>query len=326
MGGEDALLAALHGVILSEADFATWGVFRYSERCAESILPLSTLKRGKQLASLRERKSSRSPESVQSVERAARMMRALAERPYSMSVRELAARARLSPTSAHRILSTLAKIGWAHQNGNTGRYRLGTEILGIGSAGLITDPVVQHGRTFLQRFTDMTGHTCFLSTLVGARTVYLARVEGTREPQFSFEPGLSMPAHAMADGKLLMAHLDTEDRDYLYSVEEFRAYTPKTITEPARLEEEFASIRARGYAVDRGERFERFWGMSLPVIRSQDRILVAMLCIGVDELTDEVEAATRSQMQSTIQEMSDHLALVGDLPKPSVDFAKHNLE
>jgi DNA-binding IclR family transcriptional regulator len=93
-----------------------------------------------------------------------------------------------------------------------------------------------------------------------------------------------------------------------------------------KLEEEFTAIRARGYAIDHGERFERFWGMALPVIWSQDRIQVAMLCIGVDDLTNEVEQATRSQMQATIEEMSDHLALVGDLPKPSVDFARHNLE
>jgi len=263
---------------------------------------------------------------VRAVERASRIMRALAERPYSMTVRELAARVAMSPTSVHRILTTLVSIGWAHQNTNTGRYRVGMEMLGIGSAGLITDPVVQHGRTFLQAFADSTGHTCFLSTLVGGRSVYLARVEGRLDHPFSFEPGLSMPAHAMADGKLLLAYLPPSEREYLYSVEELRSYTPQTITEPAKLEDEFAAIRRRGYAVDRFERFEQCWGLGVPVIWAESRVQVAMLCIGFGDLDSALEESTVPQMRATVDAMSDHLALVGDLPKPAVDFAKHNLE
>jgi DNA-binding IclR family transcriptional regulator len=277
------------------------------------------------MTSLRTRKSAR-PETVRAVERASRIIRALAERPYSMTVRELAARAGLSSTSVHRMLTTLVAIGWAHQNSNTGRYRLGTEILGVGSSGLITDPVIQNGRAFLQRFAEATGHTCFLSTLVGGRVVYLARVEGALVPAFSFEPGLSMPAHAMADGKLLLAHLPQPERDYLYRVEEFRSYTPRTTTEPEALEAEFAAIRASGYAVEQGQRFERFWGLAVPVIWAEGRLSVAMLCIGTGELSPASEAEKHAQMVSTVEALSDHLALVGDLPRPAVDFARHNLE
>ena len=265
-------------------------------------------------------------ETVRAVKRVARIITALAERPYSMTVRELAARANLSPTSVHRMLTTLVEIGWAHQNTNTGRYRVGTEMLGIGSSGLITDPIVQNGRAFLQSFTETTGHTSFLSTLVGARVVYLARVEGTLEPAFSFEPGLSMPAHAMADGKLLLAYLSPEERAYLYGVSELRRYTSRTITEPDVLEEELAVIRVRGYASEEGERFKNFWGLAVPVIRSENRLLVAMLCIGVKRLTPELLEKTHAQMVSTVEALADHLVMVGDLPKPAVDFARHNLE
>jgi IclR family acetate operon transcriptional repressor len=266
------------------------------------------------------------PETVQSIERASRLITALAERPYSMTVRELAARAGLSPTSVHRMLTTLVSIGWAHQNSNTGRYRLGTEILGIGAAGLVTDPVVQNGRTFLQRFVDLTGQTCFLSTLVGARVVYLARCEGPRVPQFGFEPGLSMPAHALADGKLIMAFMPQEEREYFYRVEDLRRYTSRTLTTAAELEAQFVHIREQGYAVDRGERYDEFWGIALPVLRSEDRIRLAMLSIGTGELAPDAEAAMVTQMRAVIADMADHLALVGDLPKPGFAFARANLE
>ena len=95
-----------------------------------------------------------------------------------MTVRELAAHVGLSRASVHRMLQTLVAIGWADQNTRTARYRLGTGILGLGSAGLIMDPVVQNAKAFLQRLSETTGHTIFLSTLVGARVVYLAKVQG----------------------------------------------------------------------------------------------------------------------------------------------------
>ena len=278
------------------------------------------------LVSARKRTAASGAETVRAVERAARIIKALAERPYSMTVRELAARVDQSPTSVHRMLTTLTAIGWAHQNTNTGRYRLGSEILGIGSSGLITDPLVQNGRMFLQRFTEATGHTSFLSTLVGSRVVYLAKVEGTLEPAFSFEPGLSMPAHAMADGKLLLAYVSPEDRRYIYQAEELRRYTPRTITDPVQLEQVLEAIRLQGYSVDEGERFKNFWGLAVPVLRSQHKLLLAMLCIGIDTLTPERLAEIRAQMESTVEALSDHLALVGDMPRPAVDFARHNLE
>ena len=265
-------------------------------------------------------------DTVRAVERAAQIITALAERPYSMTVRELAARVNLSPTSVHRMLTTLVSIGWAHQNANTGRYRLGTEVLGIGSSGLITDPVVQNGKTYLQRFTETTGHTSFLSTLVGSRVVYLARAEGTAGPAFSFEPGVSMPAHALADGKLLLAYLSPEERAYLYRVEELRRYTPRTITDPEVLEQNLAEIRAQGYAVEQGERFKTSWGLAVPVIRSENRVLLAMLCIGKETLTPSLVEELHAQMLTTVEALADHLVLVGDLPKPAVDFARHNLE
>ena len=59
---------------------------------------------------------------------------------------------------------------------------------------------------------------------------------------------------------------------------------------------------------------------------SPSSALVAMLCIGVKRLTPELLEKTHAQMVSTVEALADHLVMVGDLPKPAVDFARHNLE
>lgn len=267
----------------------------------------------------------RSPH-VRSVERAARIITALAEHPYPMGVIELAARVHLSPGSVHRMLTTLVRIGWVEQNARSARYRLGIPLLGIGSTGLITHPIVQNGKVYLQRMADLTGHDAVLSTLVGARTVHLARVQGRRGRATAFEPGVSQPAHAMADGKLLLAYLPEAERAYLYRTHGLRRYTPQTIVEPAALERELAAIRSQGYATDRGERFEAVSGVAVPILDAYQQPLLGMLCIGKFTLTAEHEAWLRQRMLSLAQELSDQLTLIGDLPKASVDFARYNFE
>src|SRR2546423_15720119 len=94
--------------------------------------------------------------SVQSVDRAVRILTMLPENPFPVGVAELASRLKLSTTSVHRMLTTLVGAGWVEQNTRTSRYRLGTRFLGVGAAGLITHPLVQHGRHFLERLSEIT--------------------------------------------------------------------------------------------------------------------------------------------------------------------------
>jgi len=267
-----------------------------------------------------------SAQHVRAVLRAGRIITALAEHPYPVGIVELAARVQLSPGSVHRLLATLIGIGWVEQNTRTAKYRLGTRILGIGTTALITNPLIQHGKTYLARLADWTGYDAVLSTLVGMRTVHLARVRGAHGRLVEFEPGVSQPAHAMADGKLLLAYLPEEERRYLYEVEGLRQYTANTITDPADLERELERIRARGYAADNYERFEGGRGVAVPVLGPDQQPILAMLSIGKLDPAPDQELALARQMLSLARELADQMTIVGDMPVPSNEFARLNLQ
>jgi len=265
---------------------------------------------------------------VQSVERAVRVLTALATDPLPIGVADLATRLGLSTTSVHRMLTTLAADGWIEQNTRTSRYRLGTRFLGVGAAGLITHPLVQHGRHFLERLSDTTGFDAFLSTLVGGNVVYLAKTDGEHGLGNAFEPGVSLPAHSMATGKLLLAYTTREAREELYKVG-LEPYAKGTITDPDELEAELATILTRGYALDRGERFDYSRAMAVPVLGSDSRPLIGMSCVGPTEemqLTDEYVAWLEQVMKSLALQMADHLSILGDLPKVNLEAARYNLQ
>ena len=249
---------------------------------------------------------------VRAVTRSTRIITALAEHPYPLGIVELATFVQLSPASVHRILHTLVSAGWAEQNSRTAKYRLGMRAIGIGTVGLVTNPVLHDSRMYLARLAEWSGHDAVLSTLVGVKTVQLTRVAGPHTEMIEFEPGHPQPAHAMADGKLLLAYLPEAEARYFYEVAGLRKYTENTITDPVRMEQELAAIRKQGYAVDNGERFDTGRGLAVPVLDADGHPIAAMLCLG--RIDPEQDTAIVHQMFSLAREMSERLSAAGDLP------------
>lgn len=252
--------------------------------------------------------------------RAARIVTALAEHPYPLGIVELAQLVQLSPASVHRILTTLVSVGWVEQNSRTAKYRLGMRVIGVGTVGLVTNPVLHDARTYLARLAEWSGYDAVLSTLVGVKTVQLTRVAGPHTELIEFEPGHPQPAHAMADGKLLLSFLPEAEARYFYEVEGLRQYTSHTITDPVQMERELAAIRAQGYAVDNFERFDTGRGLAVPVLDSDDRPIAAMLCLG--RIAPDRDQEIVQQMLSLAREMSDRLSAAGDLPTSALESSQ----
>ncbi|MCL3820000.1 IclR family transcriptional regulator [Aeromicrobium wangtongii] len=267
---------------------------------------------------------SRDSGQVRAVARATRIVTALAEHPFPLGIVELAQFVQLSPASVHRILVTLVQVGWVEQNTRTAKYRLGMQAVGVGMVGLVSNPVLHDARMFLSRLAQWSGHDAVLSTLVGFKTVQLSRVAGSATEFIEFEPGHPQPAHAMADGKLLMSYMPVEQRRWLYEAEPLRMFTPNTITDPAAIEREFAAIQERGYAVDNYERFAVGRGIAAPVMDTEGRPIAAMLCLGkIDPAQDEEIV---QQMLALTREMSERLKGAGDLPASALDLAEPDEE
>jgi IclR family acetate operon transcriptional repressor len=141
-----------------------------------------------------------------------------------------------------------------------------------------------------------------------------------------FAAGVSMPAHAFADGKALLAYLPEPERRLIYEGG-LQRYTERTLVEPEALEDELACVRRDGYALDRGERFAKGKAIAVPVLGPDGNPLMAMMCVGNEmELEPEFVASLSERMIEIAGEMSEQLTVLGDMPRIAVDFARYNLE
>jgi IclR family acetate operon transcriptional repressor len=250
--------------------------------------------------------------SVRSIQRAIHVLTALAEHPYPLGLLELSKYVDLSRASVHRILMTLVRVGWVEQNPRTTKYRLGMGAVGVGIVGLVTNPLIRDSYPYLTRLSDWSGHDSVLSTLIGGKTVQLRRAAGINTELIDFEAGHPQPAHAMADGKLLLSYLDESEAESLLRSEGMRAFTTSTISDVAAMLHELATIRKQGFAVDNFERFEAGRGIAVPVMGEGGLPVAAMLALGrLDPARDE---ETIQQMQALARGLSDRLKSAGELP------------
>jgi DNA-binding IclR family transcriptional regulator len=217
---------------------------------------------------------------VQSVERAASMLQAFFEEGRPLSMTEIAARTALAPATAHRMLSTLLKLGWIERDARNSRYELSERMIGNAALVVANSPLLHHGYPLLQRLTDATGLNSFLAVLVSRGSVLLARVHGNNGTTLDFQAGKVLPLHASASGKVFLAGLDDNERaEYLERQGGQKRITGKTLTDPESLMLELESVKQLGYAMDRGELYDDYRSIAVPV-RRQDGSIAAALCLG----------------------------------------------
>ncbi len=174
-----------------------------------------------------------------------------AGRPVTLT--ELMQATRLPKPSLHRTLSLFEEGGYVQREPSGRAYAVGLRLSALGLAILTHDSVATLRRAILRQLVADLGETCNLAMLRKGEITYLDRVEADWPLRLHLAPGVAIPAHCSASGKLLLAFLPAAERDALVRSLPLTRYTERTIADRALLEKELDRIRATGYALDNEE-------------------------------------------------------------------------
>jgi len=206
--------------------------------------------------------------SVQSVERAAALLRAVAAATGpAATATALAETVGLNRTTTWRLLSTLEQQRLVRLDRDTGRYSLGFGLIDLaGQAGDAS--LARVARAVLQRIASQTGETAALAVLRDGALVYVAEAVVGSIVSVTFL-GQTVPLHATSTGKALLAFSGPDEVRQLLGQQRggrLQRFTAATITSRAELTDELEVTRERGFSVCRGEFEESAWGVSAPVL------------------------------------------------------------
>lgn len=230
--------------------------------------------------------------SIQSVDRAMRLLEAIAEAGGETTLTELSQRTRLNISTCHHLLSTLVHRGYVAKVPVRRSYALGARILYLSNACLQVD-LPARAAPFIERINEKTGETVHLAVLQGDAMMKIAKRESRHPVRVDTGTlGKSDAPHATASGKAMLAWLPEDDMRRVLS-HGLTRFTPKTIVEWPNLIEALRHVRRNGYAMD------------------DEEYQPGVICIGA-AIRDHNGAVVGAISASTptMRASNDHLALV----------------
>src|SRR5512134_2907949 len=187
---------------------------------------------------------------VQSLTRGLQLLQRLGESEGGIMLTDLAQTVGLPNSTTHRLLATLEAMGFARHTPDLGLWQVGVEAFRVGNAFLRSRDIVEQARPHLYRLMEEAGETANLALLHGGRAVMVYQVECHEMMRMIVRIGTGVPMHASGVGKAMLAAMSEDEVRAVLHRHGLPRHTPHTVDSPARLAEEMAATRGRGFSID----------------------------------------------------------------------------
>lgn len=200
---------------------------------------------------------------IQSLERAAAMLRLLAGGERRLGLSDIASSLDLAKGTAHGILRTLQQEGFVEQDDTSGRYQLGAELLRLGTTYLDVHELRARALVWTDDLARSSGESVYLGVLHQRGVLIVHHVFRPDDSRQVLEVGAMQPLHSTALGKVLAAY-DPVAHSEALEVDR-KTFTDHTVCDPEPLERILDLVRARGHATDVEETWEGMASVASPV-------------------------------------------------------------
>jgi len=186
-----------------------------------------------------------------SVKRAFRIVRHLAEKGQAASLAAISRDLELNKATALRYLATLENLDVVERC--EGGYRLGLALYELGNRVAVRQVVVARVDSHMRDLCEEVNETVNLAQLFRDRALYLHKIESRRSLQMRADPGSELPLYCTALGKAILSAVNGgREKDLLAGIT-LKRHAPATIMSKTQLAREIERVRHIGYAVDHEE-------------------------------------------------------------------------
>ena len=191
-------------------------------------------------------------EVIGAVANALELLQLFSENP-SVRVGIASKRLGLSRSTIHRLLKTLSAYGYVTHDPITRSYHPGPVLVGIGLVAIKSSDLRTVGQAALSKLAAKTDETAHLSVLRGSEIVCIDSIESTQTVRTGSRLGWTLPAHATAGGRALLAELSDDEVMAVFPSETIAKSGQIPALRRIDLLAELELVRARRYATNFGE-------------------------------------------------------------------------
>ena len=187
-------------------------------------------------------------------------------------------------STTYRLLRSLEDLDLVERGSQPGTYRLGWKLMRFGAAVVERLDERQSALPVMERIHQRTGETVFLLVRRGWEAVCIERLEGLRVGSLALRLGGSLPLHAGAGPRVLLAWEPREEWERYLATGDLAAFTEATPTTRAALFRELERARALGYAVSDEDVTPGIASLGAPVFDYSGRVRAALSIGGMKSL------------------------------------------
>src|SRR4051812_16280682 len=185
------------------------------------------------------------PGQVQSIARAAAILRLLASSSGRLGIGEIARSLDLPKGTAHGILRTLQAVGFVEQDKTSGKYQLGAALLHLGTSYLDVNELRSRSINWADPLAARSGEAVRIGTLLGGKARVVHHVFRPDDSLQTPDVGSLLPLHAAALGKVLLAYDAGTAATVLQG--ELEPSSRRTLINPKALARALADVRDAGW-------------------------------------------------------------------------------
>lgn len=245
---------------------------------------------------------------IQSVEVAAKILRALAGARRSLALKDLAKLTGLHPGKAHRYLVSLTRSELVTQDEATGHYGIGPAAIALGLAGMHSLDVVRTATAALPALRDEINETVLLAMWSVKGPIVFAFEESARPVFMNIRVGSVLPLLSTATGRLFASFLSREMTADLLSAEMKTSH--RSHVQVTKLLKE---TRQRGIDRVTGDLVPGVNALAAPLFDHKEQIVGVIGALGrSEELSVAYDGPTATALLRTAREISRRLGLQRD--------------
>lgn len=235
-------------------------------------------------------------QAVQSLTRALTILTILGGSRSPMCLTAVAEAAELSPSTTHRLLTTLQQERYVRFDPAKRGWSVGLQAYMTGINFIKTRNLADFARPRMRRLMEDSGEVVNLAVEENGEAVYLHRVASPRVILAAVPISDRTFLHCSAVGKAFLAGMPEAQVRAIVTRRGMRQFTRTTVSSLPELEEELKLVRSRGYATDQEERVSGLRCVAAPIYDETAAVIGAVSLSGTSRRIEDARVRDLGEM------------------------------
>jgi len=203
-----------------------------------------------------------------------------------LTISDMVKLSNMPKTTVHRMIGSLEDMGLLEKD-HEGKYKLGLLFLQFGHLVSERLDIRKSALPIMHKLSSDVKEAVHLAIRNGNEAVYIEKLDTDQPVRLFTKIGRKAPLYAGASSRIILAHLEAEEREHYLNTIELKPVGEGTITNKERLRDILNHSREVGYSFSRAELENYTAELGAPIFDYSGKIIAAISIAGLEIKFDE---------------------------------------